>query len=112
MDLDWTTVYDWISTPWISLGDTEITAVSIFGLVFILVFVWWFSAFVERTLRRVALHGRSPETHSTVYAFTRLIRYVVWIAGTLMGLTYLGFELTSLAFLGGAIGVGIGFGLQ
>ena len=112
MDWDWTTIYDWINTPWITLGKTEITAASVFGLVFILVFVWWFSAVVERTLRRVALHGRSPDTHSTVYAFTRLIRYVVWIVGTLLGLTYLGFELTSLAFLGGAIGVGIGFGLQ
>ena len=49
---------------------------------------------------------------STVYAFTRLVRYLVWIVGTLIGLNYLGFDLTSLAFLGGAIGVGIGFGLQ
>jgi small-conductance mechanosensitive channel len=112
MDWDWTTIYAWINTPWITLGKTPITAASIFGLVFILIFVWWFSAVVEKTLRRVALHGRSPETHTTVYAFTRLIRYVVWIVGTLIGLTYLGFELTSLAFLGGAIGVGIGFGLQ
>jgi small-conductance mechanosensitive channel len=112
MDWDWSTLYAWINTPWITLGKTPITAASILGLVFILVFVWWFSAAVERTLRRVALHGRSPETHTTVYAFTRLIRYVVWIVGTLIGLTYLGFELTSLAFLGGAIGVGIGFGLQ
>jgi small-conductance mechanosensitive channel len=112
MSWDWTTIFAWINTPWITLGKTPITAASIFGLLFILVFVWWFSAIVERTLRQVALHGRSPETHSTVYAFTRLIRYVVWIVGTLLGLTYLGFELTSLAFLGGAIGVGIGFGLQ
>jgi small-conductance mechanosensitive channel len=67
---------------------------------------------LEQTLRRVALRGRTGEAHSTVYAFTRLIRYVVWIIGTLVGLTYIGFELTSLAFLGGAIGVGIGFGLQ
>jgi small-conductance mechanosensitive channel len=36
----------------------------------------------------------------------------VWIVGTLVGLTYLGFDLTSLALVGGAIGVGIGFGLQ
>jgi small-conductance mechanosensitive channel len=51
-------------------------------------------------------------TSSTVYAFTRLVRYVVWIVGTLIGLTYIGFDLSSLAFLGGAIGLGIGFGLQ
>ena len=112
MDWDWHTVWDWFNTPLLTLKDTDVTLWSVAGLVFILFFVWWFSALVERTLRRVALHGRHHATTSTVYAFSRLVRYVVWIVGTLVGLTYLGFDLTSLAFLGGAIGVGIGFGLQ
>ncbi|HEY0336299.1 MAG TPA: mechanosensitive ion channel domain-containing protein [Burkholderiales bacterium] len=112
MGSNWSTIYAWINTPWFTLGKTPITLASIVGLVGILVFVWWFSSIVERTLRRVALHGRSREVSSTVYAFTRLARYVVWIVGTLVGLTYLGFDLTSLALVGGAIGVGIGFGLQ
>src|SRR5215213_5314939 len=112
MGWDWKTVYAWINTPWVTVGKTPITLASVAGLIAILFFVWWFSSVVERTLRRVALHGRSHEISSTVYAFTRLVRYVVWVAGTLIGLTYLGFDLTSLAFLGGAIGLGIGFGLQ
>jgi small-conductance mechanosensitive channel len=112
MAWDWTTLLDWINTPWITIGKTPITAASIVGLVAILFFVWWASALLERTLRRVALHGRSAETSSTVYAFTRLVRYTVWIVGTLVGLTYVGFDLTNLAILGGAIGIGIGFGLQ
>lgn len=111
MTWDWSTISSWINTPWITLGETPITLASVAGLIFILVFVWWFSAIVERTLRSVALRGQHVTT-STVYAFTRLIRYVVWIVGTLLGLTYLGFNLSSLAFLGGAIGLGIGFGLQ
>jgi len=32
--------------------------------------------------------------------------------GVLVGLNYLGFELSSFAFLGGAMGLGLGFGLQ
>ncbi|MEN3354798.1 MAG: hypothetical protein V7640_2956, partial [Betaproteobacteria bacterium] len=112
MGSNWSTIYAWINTPWFTLGKTPITLASIVGLIGILIFVWWFSSIVERTLRRVALHGRSHEVSSTVYAFTRLARYVVWIVGTLVGLTYLGFDLTSLALVGGAIGVGIGFGLQ
>jgi small-conductance mechanosensitive channel len=111
MNWDWNTIYAWLNTPWITIGKTPITLASVAGLVFILVFVWWFSALVERTLRRVALHGHHM-TGSTVYAFTRLVRYVVWIVGTLIGLTYIGFDLSTLAFLGGAIGLGIGFGLQ
>jgi small-conductance mechanosensitive channel len=111
--VDWNTLYAWINTPWLTLGKTQITLASVTGLVVILLFVWWFSAVVEKTLRRVAMHGRGAhQTSSTVYAYTRLVRYLVWIVGTLLGLSYLGFDMASLAFLGGAIGVGIGFGLQ
>jgi len=112
--MDWglSTIGAWLNTPWVTIGETDITLARVTGLVFILVFVWWFSITLEKGLRRVALHGRSPETSSTVYAFTRLVRYIVWIVGTLVGLSYLGFNLASLAFLGGAIGLGIGFGLQ
>lgn len=111
MNWDWSTLGRWINTPWITLGETDVTLASVAGLVFILIFVWWFSSVVERTLRSVALRGHHVTT-STVYAFTRLVRYLVWIVGTLIGLTYIGFNLSSLAFLGGAIGLGIGFGLQ
>jgi small-conductance mechanosensitive channel len=110
--MDWDTLWAWIYTPWMTVGDTEITLARVAGLIFILAFVWWFSSLLEKGLRRVALHGRAHETSSTVYAFTRLLRYVVWIVGTLIGLNFLGFNLASLALLGGAIGVGIGFGLQ
>ena len=112
MNLDWDTLLAWVNTPWITIGSTPISLASVAGLVFILIFVWWLSSIVERTLRRVALRGRAQEISSTVYAFTRLVRYIVWIVGTLVGLAYLGFDMKSLAFLGGAIGVGIGFGLQ
>jgi len=112
--MDWglSTIGAWLNTPWVTIGETDVTLARVAGLLFILVFVWWFSITLEKGLRRVALHGRSPETSSTVYAFTRLVRYIVWIAGTLIGLSYLGINLASLAFLGGAIGLGIGFGLQ
>jgi len=44
--------------------------------------------------------------------WSRVLRYTVWIVGTLVGLSYIGFDMTSFALFGGAIGVGIGFGLQ
>src|SRR3954463_12721487 len=96
-----------------TVGDTDITLARVGGLVLMLLGVWWLSSVLERTLRRIALHGNHAHmTSSTVYAFTRLVRYVVWIVGTVIGLNFMGFDLTSLAFLGGAVGVGIGFGLQ
>ena len=110
--MDWEAVWSWLNTAWFTVGETDITLTRIAGLCFILAFAWWFSSVLETGLRRVALHGRHHPTTSTVYAFTRLVRYVAWIVGSLVGLNYLGFHLASLAFLGGAIGLGIGFGLQ
>jgi small-conductance mechanosensitive channel len=109
----WNYAFGWIYQPLVTVGETEITVARIGALVFMLLAVWWFSSILERTLRRIALHGQHAHmTSSTVYAFTRLVRYVVWIFGTIIGLNVMGFDLTSLAFLGGAIGLGIGFGLQ
>jgi small-conductance mechanosensitive channel len=54
-------------------------------------------------------HGSSDPA---VYLLSRISGYLIWILGTIIGLNYLGFELSSFAFLGGAIGVGLGFGLQ
>jgi small-conductance mechanosensitive channel len=110
----WEYVVEWIQTPLVTVGQTDITLARVGGLVVMLLGVWWASSMLERTLRRIALHGgrHAHMTSSTVYAFTRLVRYVVWIVGTVIGLNFMGFDLTSLAFLGGAIGLGIGFGLQ
>jgi small-conductance mechanosensitive channel len=113
MNWDWNNLFAWVYAPLLTVGTTEITLARIGGLVLMLLFVWWMSSVLESSLRRLALRGHHAHaTSSTVYAFTRLVRYVVWIFGTIIGLNVMGFDLTSLAFLGGAIGLGIGFGLQ
>ena len=45
-------------------------------------------------------------------AIARMIGYAVIVIGTMIGLQTLGFELTSLTVLAGALGVGLGFGLR
>jgi len=45
-------------------------------------------------------------------SITRLAHYAILTIGFLIMLRVLGFELSQLALLGGALGVGIGFGLQ
>ena len=64
-------------------------------------------------MQRVARRGNVTRlSDSGVYALSRILRYVLWIVGSMVGLVWLGFDLGSLAIMGGAIGVGIGFGLQ
>lgn len=107
----WQSTLELISTKWFVIGDTTVTPGRLLGLVVILAASWWLSAVIENTLRRVAAH-RGKLNASAVYTLTRITRYVVWIAGSILGLTYIGFDLASLALVGGALGVGIGFGLQ
>ena len=106
-------MHDWLSVPWFSLGDTPITAGRLIGLAVIIVAVWWFAYFLETAVRSIALRAdRHAKSAPAVYAWSRVLRYTVWIIGTFVGLSYIGFDLASLALFGGAIGVGIGFGLQ
>lgn len=107
------TLWHWVTLPWLQIGDTDVNMLRVMGLGFILFFAWWFSSLLERGLRNVAAHGKGTYMNSSgMYALTRVIRYAVWIIGSLIGLRYLGLDLTNLALIGGAIGVGIGFGLQ
>lgn len=102
----------WLNTPWFHLGGTPISAGRLFGLAVILSVVWWLASLLETAIRRIALrHGHEGNT-TVAYTWARVLRYLVWIVGTLVGLNFIGIDLTSLAVLGGVIGVGIGFGLQ
>ncbi len=104
---------DWSTRPWFRLGNTDMTLLRVVGLIVILVFFWWFASVLERTLRRMARAGNMVKlSDSAIFALTRIVRYLVWILGSIVGLAYLGFDLASLALVGGAMGVGIGFGLQ
>lgn len=98
---------------WFTIGSTPISLSRILGLVLILILVWWLAHAVERLLARLAkAGGASAWSDSAVYAFSRISRYVVWILGSIIGLNFIGFDMSSLVLMGGALGVGIGFGLQ
>jgi small-conductance mechanosensitive channel len=104
---------DWYNQTLFALGSTPITAARIAGLLAILLAAWWIALLIERGIQRLARHGTNTSISGPgVYAFSRILRYSVWIIGTIAGLNYIGLDLSGLALLTGAIGVGIGFGLQ
>jgi small-conductance mechanosensitive channel len=107
------TIWQWATTPWFQIGTTDVHLLRLVGLLFILFFSWWFSTVLERGMRNLAMRGKGTSMSSSgAYALARIIRYLVWIIGTWVGLRYLGLDLTNLALIGGAIGIGIGLGLQ
>jgi len=75
---------------------------------FVLVLALWISAAIERQL----LHEGSGEDLSIRKMAANLVRAALLFLGLLLALSAVGIDLTALSVLGGALGVGLGFGLQ
>lgn len=109
--LNWLDIF--FNKQWFQIGETNITLSTVLGLIIILVTVNWFAKFVEKVIySRVSRNVNSGLSNSSLYALSRISRYIILFIGIVVGLNFIGFNLSSLALLGGALGVGIGFGLQ
>jgi small-conductance mechanosensitive channel len=102
---------DWFGRPLFSFGRTEVSLQSLASFVALLaVFVLaarLVGAFVSsRLLRRTHLD------RGLQYALGRITYYLLVVTGTLVALQTSGIEIGSLTVVLGALGVGIGFGLQ
>ena len=93
------------------LGQGQITLLSVIeSILYIAIFftlALWLASVVERSL--------SKSTHlneSLKVALSKFIKFVVITFAILIGLNTAGIDLTALAVFGGALGVGLGFGLQ
>jgi small-conductance mechanosensitive channel len=93
------------------LGKTRISVTHVFEVVFtsgmVLVLALWLSATLEQRLL-----SRAFDDLSMRKVAANAMRVLLLLIGTLFALSSLGFDLTTLSVIGGALGVGIGFGLQ
>jgi small-conductance mechanosensitive channel len=103
----------WLGQPLIRLGSSSISLGTLMGGLAFFVGVWWLASFVERILIRVAdRRAREVGGSASIHMLSRVVRYLIWIVGSVVGLNAVGFDLTTLALLGSALAVGLGFGLQ
>jgi len=93
------------------LGDNEVSARRLLGglisAVVVMVIVLWISAALEARLLRGAGANLSVRM-----MLANLLRAGLLFIGLIIALSAAGIDLTALGVLGGAVGVGIGFGLQ
>lgn len=102
-----------LTHPLVSVGKTDISLSRILAVIGFLVLAGLMVSLLDRALQRLARPGRTVKlSQSGIYALSRIMRYAIWAFVGFMGLDYLGINLSHLALVGGAIGVGIGFGLQ
>ena len=74
----------------------------------VLMITLWISAAIETKL----LKGAAGQQLSWRKAAANMVRAVLVFVGLIVTLSAVGIDLTALSVLGGAIGVGLGFGLQ
>ena len=93
------------------LGKTHFSVLHVLDVIltsgFVLVLALWLSAALERRVLNRAFDDLSMRKVAT-----NAMRVLLLVVGSLFALSSLGFDLTALSVLGGALGVGIGFGLQ
>lgn len=104
------TVY-WLTRELFVVGKNPITLSNILEFLFIIIFTIWISKVLLTTLTRFA-HRRKGIKKSLVYRVSRLIYYLLLTIGLIIALSAIGFDFSNFVLIAGALGVGIGFGLQ
>ncbi|RAK50896.1 mechanosensitive ion channel family protein [Phenylobacterium deserti] len=93
-----------------AIGRTPVTLGGILAGLAVACAFWLASKVVGGGIKR--LRGRARRGGEALYIVEKLVRYALGILGIVAGLSTVGLNLSSLAVFAGAVGVGIGLGLQ
>ena len=102
---------NFLSTRLFRVGETPVTVSSLLLALAILIASLLLSR-LARTFVADRLLGRTRLAVGSRYAIGRVFGYLVLALGILVALQPLGVNATTLAVFGGALGIGLGFGLQ
>jgi len=94
-----------------SLGPVRLTTLNVGGAI-LAIYVGFFLSRIVRGLMLVRIFPRTALETGVQYTIATTAHYVILILAGIVALNILGFQLTNLALVAGALGVGIGFGLQ
>ncbi|MDC4223896.1 MAG: mechanosensitive ion channel [Candidatus Manganitrophus sp.] len=100
-----------LNTPLFHVQRTPVTLISFIGAILFFLAAYLISRAIQRTLRR-KIFPRFKLADGLQYTFLRLTHYFFIFLGLLLGLQFIGLDLSSLAVVAGLLSVGIGFGLQ
>jgi small-conductance mechanosensitive channel len=97
--------------PYFNIGDLPITPVFLVKTFVFFFLLRMFSGMIRRLMEHRVLK-RTSINPGQQYAIAQIVAYLVFLFGLLIGLQWAGVNMGSLIILGGAVGIGVGFGLQ
>ena len=109
--MTWNEILGVFTKPLFQLGQTPVSLATMVEFVVVITLVVLLSRLIRRLLRTRVL-ARTKLDVGQQYAIARIASYVVLVIGLLISAETFGVKLSSLAVIAGALGVGIGFGLQ
>jgi len=105
------TALESFSSLGLTMGDVRVSIALCLKSLLFFYLAFCFSKLVEISLLDAILPRRNIH-RGVQLSIARLSTYTILFLGFLGGLLILGFDMTNLTILGGAVGVGVGFGLQ
>lgn len=100
-----------LAEPLFHLGELAVSPLLVFKLLLFLILLTLAARLTRRFLRDRILPRTSMDAGQR-YALGRIAGYAVFVLGLIIGLQSVGVDLSSLVVVGGALGIGVGFGLQ
>jgi small-conductance mechanosensitive channel len=104
-------VTDVMDSIGITLGELRISALTVIEGIFILIVLLWLailiSQFIEQQIKK-----STDLTPSVKVLISKLIKFTLIIIAVVAAISSVGIDLTAFAVFSGAVGIGIGLGLQ
>ena len=95
----------------INVSGVTVTVGGLVAAVVVLLLVWFVSRLARRTLTRYGANHPKVNTAS-LYTLSRVVHYLLLAFGILLALDIAGIPIGKFTLFAGALGVGLGFGLQ
>ena len=95
----------------VQMGDLRVTVGTLAKLLLLVTLLVWFAGAMQRWLVR-HMPQRWHVDEGTRIAIASVLRYLVLVLGMVLILQNVGIKLSALGVVAGAVGVGVGFGLQ
>ncbi len=104
-------IKDFLNLPITQVGTTELTLWSVLYFLILIFLLFYLTAKVRKWVV-YKLFAKSKIDLGVRVAVGTILRYIVLVIGFIIVLQTIGLDLSAVTVLAGALGVGIGFGLQ